>query len=45
MLGKAIRQTMFGQSKGNQQRAGADKERLIGYIIQPLAVKIDCKSF
>jgi len=31
--------------KGTQQLARADKGRLIGYIIQPLAVKIDCKSF
>jgi len=31
--------------KGTQQRAGADKGRLKGYIIHPSAVKINCKSF
>jgi len=45
MLGKTIRQTMFGQSKGYQQHAGADKGRLKGYIIHPSAVKINRKSF
>jgi len=31
--------------KGTQQHAGADKGRLKGQILQPLAVKINCKSF
>jgi len=40
MLGKGIRQTMFGHlRKGTQQQAGADKGRLKGYIFHPSAVK------
>jgi len=31
--------------KSTQQRAGADKGRLKGYIIHPSAVKINYKSF
>ena len=48
MFGKAIRQTMLGQSKGYptaQQHAGADKGRLKKQILHPSAVKINCKSF
>jgi len=49
MFGKAIRQTMFGQSKvwtiETQQHARADKGTLKGQILHPSAVKINCKSF
>jgi len=34
----------LGNRKSTQQRAGADKGRLKGYIIHPSAVKINCKS-
>ena len=44
MLGKSIRQMMFGQSIGYQY-AGANKWRLKGYMVHASAVKINCKSF
>jgi len=41
-VGKGIRQSIFGQSKGTQQHARADKGRLKGYILHPSVVKINC---
>jgi len=45
MLGKAIRQTMLGQSKRYTAACRAGKGRLKGYILDASAVKINCKSF
>jgi len=45
MLGKVIRQSMFGQSKGYPTAHRGAKGRLKGYILHPPAVKINCKSY
>jgi len=45
MLLKNNGQTMFGQSKGYPIACRVDKVRLKGGIIDPSAVKINCKSF